>query len=182
LPRGHEAGFAARGSQVGIEMIVQSFGTTWKMEDNGTLYMAAMKREIAYARSKNVEIGGYDLIDLDRDMDGMSPDGSKRNPYDEEIIGMDGKIGGSACFASKWLDFLDPLIEQKITDTGLSMIETDGPYGGGICNSHNHTHHRGLLDSQYWQMRLQSGAPPRDSDPPGSCSWGPRNVHGYKSL
>ncbi len=36
------------------------------------------------------------------------------------------------------------------------MIETDGPYGGGVCNSHNHTHHRGLLDSQYWQMRLQA--------------------------
>lgn len=37
-------------------MIVQSFGTSWKMEDNGTLYMAAMKREIAYARSKSVEV------------------------------------------------------------------------------------------------------------------------------
>eukprot|EP01043_Picozoa_sp_COSAG02_P027060 COSAG02_NODE_1578_length_11853_cov_3.734048_11_plen_92_part_00 len=36
------------------------------------------------------------------------------------------------------------------------MIETDGPYGGALCNSHNHTHHRGLLDSQYWQMRLQA--------------------------
>jgi hypothetical protein len=42
--------------EVGIEMIVQSFGTTWKMEDNGTLYMAEMKREIAYARSKSVEV------------------------------------------------------------------------------------------------------------------------------
>jgi hypothetical protein len=42
--------------EVGIEMIVQSFGTSWKMEDNGTLYMAAMKREIAYARSKSVEV------------------------------------------------------------------------------------------------------------------------------
>ena len=61
-----------------------------------------------------------------------------------------------AGYASKWLDYLDPLIEQKITVTGLSMIETDGPYGGGLCNGHNHTHHKGLLDSQYWQMRLQS--------------------------
>eukprot|EP01043_Picozoa_sp_COSAG02_P063387 COSAG02_NODE_8971_length_2378_cov_1.838964_5_plen_45_part_00 len=33
--------------------------STWalgQMEDNGTLYMAAMKREIAYARSKSVEV------------------------------------------------------------------------------------------------------------------------------
>eukprot|EP01046_Picozoa_sp_COSAG06_P001741 COSAG06_NODE_58_length_27483_cov_37.992989_24_plen_49_part_00 len=46
---------------------------------------------------------------------------------DEEAISPDGQVTGSACFASKWLDFLDPLIEQKITDTGLDMIETDGP-------------------------------------------------------
>ena len=57
------------------------------MEDNGTLYMAAMKHEIEYARSKNVEIGGYDLIDLDRANLG----------YDEELIGQDGTVGGSAC-------------------------------------------------------------------------------------
>lgn len=44
--------------EVGIEMIVQSFGTTWKMEDGGALYMAAMKEEISYAHSKHVEIGG----------------------------------------------------------------------------------------------------------------------------
>ena len=125
--------------EVGIEMIVQSFGTTWKMEDNGTFYMAAMKHEIDYARSKNVEIGvissrfhhvshvfitsslagGYDLIDLDRG--GLG--------YDEELIGQDGAAGGSACYASKWLDYLDPLIEEKIRVTGLSMIETDGPVG-----------------------------------------------------
>ena len=67
-----------------------------------------------------------------------------------------GTVGGSACYASKWLDYLDPLIEEKIKDTGLTMIETDGPYGGGLCNGHNHSHHHGLLDSQYWQMRLQA--------------------------
>ena len=57
------------------------------------------------------------MIDLDRG--GLG--------YDEEAISPDGQVTGSACFASKWLDFLDPLIEQKITDTGLDMIETDGP-------------------------------------------------------
>ena len=25
-----------------------------------------------------------------------------------------------------------------------------------VCNSKNHSHHHGLLDSQYWQMRLQA--------------------------
>ena len=36
--------------------------------------------------------------------------------------GMDGTVGGSACYASKWLDFLDPLIEQKITETGSCTV------------------------------------------------------------
>ena len=33
------------------------------------------------------------------------------------------------------------------------MVETDGPYGGGLCSATNHTHHHGVLDSQYWQAR-----------------------------
>ena len=105
--------------------------------------MAAMKREIANAHSKKVEIGGvrvslvsafyahvcslsnapsrgrlqYDLIDLDRG--GLG--------YDQEEISPDGTVGGSACFASKWLDYFDPLVTEKITETGLDMVETDGP-------------------------------------------------------
>ena len=154
-------------------MIVQSFGTSWKMEDDGALCkrsssrllcvaavwltrashwspdMAAMKTEIAYAHSKKVEIGGvratlslgstpldstfcahvwgsltrtairvqYDLIDLDRG--GLG--------YDQEEISPDGTVGGSACFASKWLGYFDPLVTEKITETGLDMVETDGP-------------------------------------------------------
>jgi hypothetical protein len=53
-------------AEVGIEMIVQSFGTSFKMENGSPVYMADLKAEIAYAASKNIEIGGYDLIDLDR--------------------------------------------------------------------------------------------------------------------
>ena len=54
-------------------------------------------------------MGGYDLIDLDRG--GLG--------YDKEAIAPDtGQVTGSACFASKWLDFLDPLIEAKLNSTG----------------------------------------------------------------
>jgi hypothetical protein len=76
--------------------------------------------------------------------------------YDQEAIGSDGSVGGSTCFASKWLDYLDPLIEAKIAMAGLAMVETDGPYGGGLCSATNHTHHTSVFDSQYWQARLQS--------------------------
>jgi len=40
--------------------------------------------------------------------------------------------------------------------TGLSMVETDGPYPGYVCTSTNHSHHRDATDSVYWQLKLQS--------------------------
>jgi len=40
--------------------------------------------------------------------------------------------------------------------TGLIMVETDGPYPGYQCASTNHSHHRDLQDSVYWQLKLQS--------------------------
>jgi len=44
-----------------------------------------------------------------------------------------------------------------VTNTAnLSIVLTDGPYGGGICAAKNHSHHAGQLDSVYQQYRLQA--------------------------
>ncbi len=40
--------------------------------------------------------------------------------------------------------------------TNLSMVETDGPYGGYPCAANHHAHHKGFSDSVYWQQQLQS--------------------------
>jgi len=40
--------------------------------------------------------------------------------------------------------------------TGLTMVETDGPYPGYACSSTNHSHHRDVTDSIYQQLKLQS--------------------------
>ena len=45
------------------------------------------------------------------------------------------------------------------------MVETDGPYGGGLCSATNHTHHHGVLDSQYWQARQPSRPMPSTRKP-----------------
>jgi hypothetical protein len=47
------------------------------------------------------------------------------------------------------------MITNFINYTGLSMLETDGPYGGSPCASTSHEHHSGVQDSIYWQNRLQ---------------------------
>ena len=90
----------------------------------------------------------YDLIVLDRA--GLG--------YDNEIIvGEDGgKVGGSACFASSWVDHLVPLVLGKVDKGGLRLVETDGPYGGAHCSATNHSHHTSLEDSMYWQTRLMT--------------------------
>ena len=109
--------------------------------------MQELAAQTAYARSKGIEIGGYDLIVLDRT--GLGPD--------KQLIDGDGHELGSACFASDWVDKLAPLITDKATaPVRLGLVETDGPYGGAACSCTNHTHHRGLRDSVYWQTRLQS--------------------------
>ena len=53
-------------------------------------------------------------------------------------------------------DLLHQSVFNFINKTGLSMVETDGPYGGQTCASDTHTHHTGYLDSVFWQNRLQS--------------------------
>ena len=53
-------------------------------------------------------------------------------------------------------DKIRGIIFEMIFRTGLSMYETDGPYGGRSCASTTHDHHFGEADSVYWQTRLQS--------------------------
>lgn len=47
-------------------------------------------------------------------------------------ISSDNKTLGSACMASKWYDVISGKILSFIDRTGLSMVETDGPYGGWL--------------------------------------------------
>ncbi len=44
---------------------------------------------------------------------------------------------------------------EVIDYANISVLETDGPYGGYACHSYNHSHHQDAADSVYWQNRLQ---------------------------
>lgn len=66
-----------------------------------------------------------------------------------------GAYGKDACFASGWLDEINDIIFNFVAETGLSMVETDGPYGGGPCASTNHTYHIDGEDSIYKQTLAQ---------------------------
>ena len=140
-------------AEVGFEMLIFSFGSGFVLETNNETYLAQIKQLVDYARSKDIEVGGYDLICLDRGHGGYGGN------VGDQWVAIDQKTGAlklDACFASGWYDKLHGLVRHFINATGLSMLETDGPYGGGECASTNHSHHHGHEDSVYRQTQMQN--------------------------
>jgi hypothetical protein len=133
-------------------MIIFSFGSDFNIETVDEAEIQRVADQVAYAQSKGIEVGGYDLICLDRGHEGYGG-----NVGDEwVVIGEDGSLTVDACFASGWYDKLHDLIANFVTKTGLSMLETDGPYGGASCSSTTHDHHHDLADSVYRQTQQQN--------------------------
>ena len=131
-------------AEVGFEMLIYSFGSGVDIESTDPEYIAKIAADVGYARSKNIEVGSYDLIVWSRTVKQSWM--AKKN----ETLN-----AGGACIASGWYDFLLHQVETFYRKTGMTVIATDGPYPGYSCNSTDHSHHRGLEDSVYWQEKLQ---------------------------
>lgn len=131
-------------AEVGFEMLLYSFGSGFDLESEDPAYIKGMAQDIAYAHSKGIEVGGYDLIALTRT---TVP---KYMALDES-----GNSTGSTCFASEWYDVLLGKMISFMDKTGLSAVETDGPYGGYSCASKKHKYHEDARDSIYRQQRKQ---------------------------
>ncbi len=132
-------------AEVGFEMLIYSFGSGFNMESDNQTYIDGITSDIAYATSKGIEVGGYDLIAWTRQVQ-------------ESWMAIDpdtGKPRDSACFASGWYDYLLNRTLTFMDRTGLIMVETDGPYSGYSCAATNHLHHRNNDDSVYRQNILQ---------------------------
>ncbi|KAJ8611291.1 hypothetical protein CTAYLR_004168 [Chrysophaeum taylorii] len=132
-------------SEVGFEMLIESFGSGFNLESTNATYVNLVASQVAYANARGIEVGGYDLIVVTR---GVSPEWT--------AVNADGTLSNDACFASGWADHLEERVHAFIDETNISMLETDGPYGGEVCASTNHSHHKGLKDSVYQQSRRQS--------------------------
>lgn len=132
-------------AEVGFEMIIYSFFSSFNMENTNETYIESIRQDVAYATSKGIEVGGYDLIVLDR----------PEIPKEFRITDANGNPGQHACLASYWYEEIYGKLMNFVEKTNLSMVETDGPYGGGTCSSHTHSHHLGYGDSIYKQAMLQ---------------------------
>lgn len=123
------------------------------METKNITYIQRIKKQVEYAASKGIEVGGYDLICLDRGHEGYG--GNVGDEY-ARVDASTGALTVDACFASEWYDKLTEFVLKFVRETGISMLEADGPYGGFTCASTNHSHHDGLEDSVYRQTQLQN--------------------------
>lgn len=55
-------------------------------------------------------------------------------------------VAADACYASGWRDKLESMLYNVTDAANLSVVLTDGPYGGGVCGATNHSHHVSLID------------------------------------
>ena len=134
-------------AEVGFEMVILTFGSGFNVEDRSPEFRAEMTRYAAYAKSKNIELGGYSLL-ASRSID----------PANDVVMppGQTPTFGKSPCLQSAWgRDYFANLYDFYAT-TGFAMLEHDGNYPGDVCTSTDHPGHRGYDDSQWAQWRMIS--------------------------
>lgn len=134
-------------ADVGYEMIILSFGSGANAEDTTRANIAKFKSLVDYARSYGIEMGCYSLLAsrwISDSVDVINPQTGHRG-------GM--TFGSSPCLCSDWGYAYFSKIRTFFEQTGMTCFEHDGSYPGDVCASTRHTHHRGLVDSQWNQFQ-----------------------------
>ena len=135
-------------AEVGFEMVILTFGSGIDMENMDPAYLAQLKAEVDYARSKGIELGAYSLL------------ASRRISDEHDVINpKTGTTGGaifnnSPCLRSAWGETYFDKVQRFIDTTGMRVLEHDGNYPGDVCASTTHPYHRDLHDSQWLQWRI----------------------------
>ncbi len=132
-------------AEVGFEMVIMTFGSGFDIESEDVEYIAVMKELTDYAHSKGIQFGGYTLMCASRNV------GDDFNCIDPDTGQPGSRFGQSACLASRWADGYFQRVLNFMDETGMDVIETDGPYHGDVCAATTHEHHNGLEDSQLRQ-------------------------------
>ncbi len=130
---------------VGFEMVILTFWSGFNMENEDPAYIARIKEDFDYAHRKGIRIGGYILLATT----------ASKGPLHDAIDPETGKPNGSLCLGSAYTDAHFARIFRFIDQTGMDVIETDGPYHGYECASTEHKYHRGLGDSRWVQWNRQ---------------------------
>jgi hypothetical protein len=130
-------------AEVGVELIVLSFGSGMNMENSDPKYQAKYRDVAEYARSKGIVIGSYSLL-ASRGA-GTAADNC-RGPGNRI------RFGVMPCLGSKWGQWYLGQMQSFLTNTEFGAFENDGSYPGDTCAATDHFGHRNLSDSQWVQF------------------------------
>jgi len=134
---------ADQGAEVGVEMIILSFGSGLNMESRDPSYQAKYQEVADYAKSKGIVIGAYSLL------------ASRGAGTADDNCGGEGcriRYGSMPCLGSTWGQGYLAQLQSFLTRTGFGILEHDGSYPGDTCARTNHPGHQGLGDSQWVQF------------------------------
>jgi hypothetical protein len=138
-------------AEVGFEMIIYTFGSGLNVENESPDYLARVKADVDYAHGKGIEVGAYSLFSSRRIDDANDVINPKTGQPGGAIF------GHAPCFGSAWGTNYLRKLTNFLAQTGLDLLEHDGPYPGDLCASTNHPGHRGEADSQWVNWRMSAG-------------------------
>ena len=137
---------------VGFEMVIMTFGSGFKIENDSAAYLQRMKELSDYAAGKGIAIGGYSLL-ASRGAKEQDAAISHKTGKPAKTREEGSRFGVSPCIASDWGDTYFRKLQNFFTTTGMNVFENDGSYSGDPCASTSHSGHKGYLDSQWKQWK-----------------------------
>lgn len=129
-------------AEIGLEMIIQSFGSGVKMESENEAYLQRIRQAYAYGHAKNIRMGAYTLAYVK----------NYRPVRGDEALNHDGSHI-CRCLACEWANGYMQRVLNFIDKTGADAVEIDGPYGMLLCAGGKTHLHNDFTDSQYKQWR-----------------------------
>ncbi len=129
-------------AEIGLEMIIQSFGSGVNMESDNERYLNRMKKAYDYGHSKGLRMGAYTLAYVK----------NYRPVKGDEALNHDGSHI-CRCLACDWAEQYMKNVVRFIDRTGADAVEIDGPYGMLMCSGGKTHHHDDFTDSQYKQWK-----------------------------
>lgn len=128
--------------EIGIEMIIQSFGSGVNMESGSARYLNRIKKAYDYGHSKGIRMGAYTLAYVK----------NYRPVKGDEALNHDASHI-CRCLATDWSKQYMRKVLRFIDRTGADAVEIDGPYGMLMCAGGKTHNHDDFTDSQYKQWK-----------------------------
>ncbi len=129
-------------AEVGLEMIIQSFGSGVRMESSNEMYLNRIRKAYDYGHKKGLRMGAYTLAYVK----------NYRPVRSHEALNHD-YSHICRCLSCEWAEKYMKKVLRFIDKTGADAVEIDGPYGMLMCSGGKTHNHDDFTDSQYKQWK-----------------------------